>query len=170
MAQDLNIDQAKLLEGVQRRQQLIVLTCLILLYAGIPIAASANFVFQILFQRASEAAEAAIDTNFLIELLGPLSTPKGSVLEALHKLILPLSALFLGANFAMLRTGRLAAWLFVIPLVGTIAALVAASLLDAFATSEVRTSYSGLNTLFRDMASNLGIFLMLLIGQTLERK
>ena len=51
-----------------------------------------------------------------------------------------------------------------------IAALLAASLLDAFQSVEIKARYAGLPTLFRDVASNLGIVMMLLIGQTLGKQ
>ena len=156
-------------ERLRGRQQLAVLTVLLAIYCALPIVMSIDFIVQIFFGVASRNGHPAIDTNALVEFANPLASSEGSVLEALHKLILPLGALFLGANFDMLKNSRFALWLFVLPLVAVICALAAASLLDAFQTSEVRTQYPGLSTLFRDIASNLGIVLMLLIGQNIRR-
>ena len=157
-----------ILARLHARQQLIVLTVLVAIYAALPIVLATDFVWQLAFGRAaSGAGNALIDVNPLIDFVNPLASAKGSVLEALHKLILPLAALFLGANFVSVGNGRLATWLFLVPLVGTIAALLGASLLDAFPSVEIKLKYTGLPPLLRDVASNLGVVMMLLIGQNI---
>ncbi|MDB5538374.1 MAG: hypothetical protein JWQ89_101 [Devosia sp.] len=170
MAQDVEAGEQKDLVRLQARQQLFVLSALIVIYAAVPTVMAADFILQLAFGRASSLGAPTIDANALVQFVNPLASAKGSVLEALHKLILPLAALFLGANFAMLRNGRLSAWLFLIPLVGTVSALLAASLLDAFQSAEMKVKYTGLPTLFRDVASNLGIVMMLLIGHNLGKQ
>jgi hypothetical protein len=168
MAQDLDAGDAQGFARLQGRQQLFVLAALITVYAALPVVLVTDFILQLASGPAG--AKPVIDTNALIEFVNPLASAKGSVLEVLHKLVLPLAALFLGANFSMLRNGRVAAWLFLVPLLGTIAALLAASLLDAFQAVVIKARYAGLPTLFRDVASNLGIVMMLLIGQTLGKQ
>ena len=171
MAHDLHIGEQSGLARMHSRQQLIVLTALIAIYSALPVALAADFIFQLAFGRASSTSSTpVIDTNALIEFVHPLANGEGGVLEALHKLILPLAALFLGANFSILKKSRLAAWLFLVPLLGTVAGLLSASLVDAFASSEIQGKYPGLSTLFRDVASNLGIVMMLLIGQSLGKQ
>ena len=167
MAQDIDVGKPNNFARLQARQQLIVLTALIAIYAALPVVMAIDFVWQLAYGRASAPGTLIIDANALVQFANPLASAKGSVLEALHKLILPLAALFLGANFLMLRNGRLALWLFLVPLLGTICALLAASLLDAFQSAEIKVKYPGLATLFRDVASNLGVVMMLLIGQNL---
>lgn len=163
--------EANMFARLQARQQLIVLTVLVAIYAALPIVLASDFVWQLAFGRAaSGAGDPLIDVNPLIEFVNPLASAKGSVLEVLHKLILPLAALFLGANFASLGSRRLAAWLFLVPLVGTIAALLGASLLDAFPSVEIKLKYTGLPPLLRDVASNLGVVMMLLVGQSIGGK
>ncbi len=169
MAQEVEAGEQQNFIRIQGRQQLFVLTALITIYAALPVVLATDFILQLAFDPAS-AVKPVVDTNALIEFVNPLASAKGGVLEALHKLILPLAALFLGANFNMLRSGRLAAWLFLVPLLGTIAALLGASLLDAFQSVEIRVKYTGLPTLFRDVASNLGIVMMLLVGQSLGKQ
>lgn len=169
MAQDVEGAERQSFVRIQGRQQLFVLTALITIYAALPVVLAADFILQLAFDPASKI-KPVIDTNALIEFVHPLASIQGGVLEALHKLILPLAALFLGANFSMLRNGRLAAWLFLVPLLGAIAALLCASLLDAFQSVEIKVKYMGLPTLFRDVASNLGVVMMLLIGQSLGRE
>jgi hypothetical protein len=144
--------------------QLIVLTVLIIFYSLIPLSALVDLIGQIASNPRGDEGQINIDVDGFLSLLGPISAQEGGVLEALHKLILPLAGLFVGFNFATLKRGRWFAWLFVVPLIGTIGSLVAAALLEAFATDEVRSDLPGVMTLFRDVASNLGIFLMLMIG------
>lgn len=163
-------DQKDILARLQGRQQLIVLTVLITAYAALPVAMAIDFVLQIAFGLPSSTGKPTIDVNPLIAFAGPLVSREGGVLEVLHKLVLPLAALFLGANATMLRNSRLAAWLFLIPLAGTLSALLAASLLDAYQSNEVMRDFAGLPTLFRDIASNLGIVMMLLIGLSLGKQ
>lgn len=169
MAQDIDTREQRNFIRIQGRQQLIVLAVLITIYAALPVVLVIDFILQLTLDPAS-TVRPVIDTNALTGFINPLASAQGSVLETLHKLILPLAALFLGANFNMLRNGRVAVWLFVVPLVGTIAALLCASLLDAFQSTEIKVRFPGLTTLFRDIASNLGIVMMLLIGQSFGRQ
>lgn len=166
MALDSTPTDTDRLAHLQSRQQLVVLAVLVTLYAALPVALVLDFLWQIPFGLASSIAAPKIDSDALVQFMVPLASADGSVLEALHKLILPLAALFLGANFAMLRNGRLALWLFLVPLLGTVAALLAASLIDAYGSSAIKGA-AGLPMLLRDIASNLGVVLMLLVGQNI---
>ncbi len=151
----------------QSVQQLVVVGVLICTYALVPVVAIVDFIVQLAASAGSGTAIIDIDT--LLEFLSHLSAKEGSVLEALHKLILPLTALFIGSNFGTLKRSRLAGSLFLVPLIGTIASLGCAALIDAFSSTEVQ-GLTGLPGLFRDIASNLGIFLMLMIGQVLGKE
>lgn len=148
-------------------QQLIVVAVLVSLYALIPALAFA-LILQQLVATGSSSGGPTIDESVLFDFLEPLASPEGSLLEVLHKIILPLAALFVGASFGEFSRRRLASWLFIVPLVGVILSLGAASMIDAFHSATFPTKYPGVPGLFRDMAANLGVFMALMIGVSLQ--
>jgi hypothetical protein len=150
-------------------QQLVVVAVLVSVYALIPSVAFLVIVQEVLASGAG-AGGPTIDESLLFDFLQPLSSPDGSLLEVLHKIILPLAALFVGASFGEFTRRRLASWLFVVPLVGVLLSLGAASLIDAFHSATFPTKYPGVPGLFRDMAANLGVFMALMIGVSMHRE
>lgn len=155
---------------VQQHQQLFVLSVLVVAYALVPFGALISFAVEIVFGRLATGEEPIVDATELNRFLSTLGGGEAGVTQALHKLILPFAALFIGANFTTIQNSALARWLLLVPLAGVVAALVAAALFDAFATAGARAELIGLPAMLRDAASNLGVVLMLCIGQALEKR
>lgn len=153
-------------KGLQVLQQTIVLAVLLLVYTSIPVATLIFGLFQLLAPLAPGDAP-RIDEHWFVSFLGTLSGAQKSILELIHKLVLPLAALFVGANLQRLKSGWLASSLFLVPLIGVLASLGSALLFDSFASISVRAAYPQIPTLFTDMASNLGVFTLLMVGVSL---
>jgi hypothetical protein len=144
---DTNVNVVPAGADLQVRQQVIVLAVLLIIYASIPVAACIFDLAQMFGSLPVPGDPPRIDEHWFVSFLGTLSGSQKSILELIHKLVLPLAALFVGANLQRLKSGWLANSLFIVPLVGVIASLASALL-----------------TLFTDMASNLGVFTLLMVG------
>ena len=155
-------------DATQQVQQLVVLGILLLVYVSIPVSASIFAVQQLFPFSGANGDGPYIDEHWFVSFLGTLSGSEKSILELVHKLVLPFAALFVGSNLTRLRQGWLANSLFLLPLAGVVAGLLAAVLFDTFATNTVRTHFPLLPTLFTDIASNLGIFTLLMIGINMD--
>ena len=133
-------------DATQQVQQLVVLGILLLVYVSIPVSASI----------------------FAVQQLFPFSGANGDGPYIDEHWFVSFAALFVGSNLTRLRQGWLANSLFLLPLAGVVAGLLAAVLFDTFATNTVRTHFPLLPALFTDIASNLGIFTLLMIGINMD--
>jgi hypothetical protein len=155
---------------LQSRQQLIVLAVLLTIYAIVPVAASVFAIWQLFFSTPVAAGDMPrIDEHWFVNFLGTLAGSEKSILELVHKLVLPLAALFAGVNLGRIKKGWLASILFVVPLVGVVTALLAAILFDSFSSTSVHDHFSQIPTLLTDMASNLGVFTLLMLGMDMQK-
>ncbi len=145
--------------AAQTTQQFATLVVLLGLYSLVPLVALVDAAWQLYASAGPDGA--SIDTDGIVIFLGALAGSGKSILELIHKLILPLAGLFAGLNLGRFRAARLAGGLFLLPLGGLVASLVAALLFQTFSATQVSQE---IPALFTDMASNLGIFVFLMIG------
>ena len=102
-----------------------------------------------------------IENQTLLDIMREIATEPGAYTNIIHQLIMPVAAAVTAATATTTPVSRPAHWLFIIPL-ATIFVCILNALLFNVATDIVEKSV--IAQFFINMAGNLSIYLMLLIG------
>lgn len=142
-----------------RGAHLIAAAVLISVYALIPCVSFMVALFSVVMSESNK-----VEAGMLVAVLSALSAEGDTAAKLLPKILLPITAVLTGASIDRLRGSVVGSYMFVVPLVGVLLSLGLAVLFEVASSVDVGESKGAIVALCYEMATNLGVYLMLMLG------